>query len=175
MDNSSYIKIAQFLEDHPTLDSINKVILQAENDAKERIKQLEAESKRLRISVRIDDADIMSRVIAEYTGIWGLRVQYQSEFQAQTGRVNSWSSLRYAVQGSLLDYDRLHSAEVKGDYIKTDRALTGMYPETDTLLKKQYANGKAEYWLNEDLQTRLDLAIWIETFLCNKMGWNKNK
>lgn len=172
MDNRDIAKIIEFLDSHPTLESVNTAILQAENNILRRIKNVKDFAESESVTVTINDNQVVSSFIGNVLGVYHLPYGYNYERKAVTARVNNWSSLYYAVRESLWDFYSYLNAEVNKDLTQVKMAKIHLFNDEDTqnYLVKKFQNGKAVYWYESEMKERILLTRWIESYFQERIN-----
>ena len=167
MDNKTFHDVKNFLENNPTLESVNAEILKAEQDAKAAIDKVKNFADSEGVSVNIYEVDVISLFIWHYTGIAYLKPWYQNDFKDYTARLNGFTFLFHSVREAIHNYNKYLNANFIGDTVKTGNL--GLYDQDNKILIKEYQNGNAIYSASPDLVERIEIVKWIDNFFSERM------
>lgn len=160
-------KIVKFLEEHPTLESVNVFILAQENEARKAIQKVRTFADENNVTVNIEEAREIDNRIGLNSGIWGLQAQYQRHFNGYTARVEFWANLSYRVRETIGGYFEILRADIRGETVKVGEK--GYSDIHDEIPLKKYQNGNAVFELTWEWRERIRLVQEIDKFFANRV------
>ena len=164
MNNTSIKKIVNFLQTHPTLESVNREILLAEIEAKNEIERVKLIADESDVVYSINESQTISRFIGRNLGIDYMTPSYVPEFKSYTCRVTAWFLLWYSVRDSISDLFSYVGAEVNESKGTVKMTAPKFDSDFETITVKQFGNGKAIYTLTPELAERIELVNWVYNF-----------
>jgi hypothetical protein len=163
MDNKKIKKILNFLRSHPTLESVNAVIGEAEREAMKKIEDVKSYANQQMINVSIDEKEVIAHYIENVTGISRLYPAYVHKFEKYTAMCSGWHILFYAVRDSIWDYHHYLSGAISKDGTQI-KMIKIRFEDESEYVCKEFENGKVLYRYEWELRERVELVLEIARY-----------
>lgn len=156
MENKTIEKLCYLFENY-TVEQINQMIFDIEEETKNKIKSVEFYAESLGISVNIKNDSTFSKALYYKLGL-DIYPQYNSTLKKYTSAKNSLQDYRYTIQQSIGDYWRLVDVETKNNTIK----ITRLDNDCGSTIIKEFQNGNVIYQPSEELLEKVQLVKRVE-------------